>query len=146
MDRNFNEPKELNLEDYQEYFVLDDRTGDLFIRTDLKKHMKTLKGDKIWLLLKIMSFNGGDEEEHQHDIDMFEYGKGIAYRTRKAFDNMRDALMQALIERDGAKCKHCRSTNDLTVDHIVAVVKGGKNLISNMQILCRSCNSRKGAR
>lgn len=141
------EPKELNLEDYQEYFVLDDRTGDLFIRTDLKKHMKSLKGDKIWLLMKIMSFMpGDDEEEHAEDVRLFEYGKGMAYRTRREFNSMRDALMNALIERDGNKCKICGTIENMTIDHIVPVVKGGQNVISNLQLLCRSCNSRKGAR
>lgn len=141
------EPKELNLEDYQEYFVLDDRTGDLFIRTDLKKHMKALRGDKIWLLMKIMSFMpNDDEEEHAEDIRMFEYGKGMAFRTRQEYRSMRDALMDALITRDGKYCKSCGTTENMSIDHVVPVVKGGKNVISNLQLLCRSCNSRKGAR
>lgn len=141
------EDKELNLEDYQEYFVLDDRTGDLFIRTDLKKHMKTLKGEKIWLLMKIMSFMPGDNiEDYHEDIKRFEYGRGIAYRTRQEFGTMRDALMSALIDRDGNKCKICGTVENITIDHIIPVVKGGKNIISNLQLLCKSCNSRKGAR
>jgi hypothetical protein len=140
------EEKELDLQDYQEFFVLDDRTGDLLIRTDLREHMKKLSGDKIWLLLKIMSYTGGDDEQHQQDIQRFEHGKGLAYRTRIEYYNMRDALMSTLIERDGSTCRNCGTTNDLTVDHITPVIKGGKNVISNLQILCRSCNSRKGAR
>lgn len=47
------------------------------------------------------------------------------------------------------KCKQCKKTltwEDFTVDHIVAHVKGGKTTLRNAQIMCRSCNSRKGAR
>jgi 5-methylcytosine-specific restriction endonuclease McrA len=59
---------------------------------------------------------------------------------------MRNALMSAIIERDGYYCKNCNSTENITIDHIVPVSKGGKNILSNLQLLCRSCNSKKGAK
>lgn len=141
--------KELDLNDYKEYFVLDEDTGNLFVRTDLKTHMKKLRGDKIWLLMKIMSFNekrGDDIDEYMKDIERFENGRGEYYRTRQEYYGMRDALLQALADRDGLVCKSCGATENLSIDHIVAVINGGKNVLSNLQILCRSCNSKKGAR
>jgi hypothetical protein len=48
--------------------------------------------------------------------------------------------------RDNFTCKHCGSRRDLSVDHIIAESKGGPMELSNLQTLCRSCNSRKGAR
>jgi 5-methylcytosine-specific restriction protein A len=36
--------------------------------------------------------------------------------------------------------------SDLTVDHLVPKARGGSDHLSNLRVLCRSCNSRKHAR
>ena len=48
--------------------------------------------------------------------------------------------------RDDYKCKNCGagSYSDLTVDHIYPRSRGGSNDPSNLQTLCRGCNSDKG--
>lgn len=52
--------------------------------------------------------------------------------------------VRALIyERDGFRCVTCGSRDELSVDHIVAESKGGLMVLTNLQTLCRSCNSRK---
>jgi 5-methylcytosine-specific restriction endonuclease McrA len=40
-------------------------------------------------------------------------------------------------------CREALADNDETVDHIVALVKGGTNDRKNVQLLCRRCNCRK---
>ncbi len=49
-------------------------------------------------------------------------------------------------ERDNFRCQHCGVRRYLSVDHIVPESCGGGRELSNLQTLCRSCNSRKGAR
>jgi 5-methylcytosine-specific restriction endonuclease McrA len=44
----------------------------------------------------------------------------------------------------GNRCAKCPST-EVTQDHKVPLSKGGTNNIDNLQPLCHSCNSRKGA-
>jgi 5-methylcytosine-specific restriction endonuclease McrA len=51
-----------------------------------------------------------------------------------------------VFERDGHRCQICGSTENLVLDHIVPIAKGGGDEPSNLQALCWSCNSRKGAR
>lgn len=45
----------------------------------------------------------------------------------------------------GNKCLCCGSRKDITKDHVVPIKLGGRDHVSNVQPLCRSCNSRKGA-
>lgn len=57
-----------------------------------------------------------------------------------------DSLRLAVYERDGFACLHCGTTDALSLDHIHPWSLGGPDTIENLQTLCRSCNSRKGAR
>lgn len=41
------------------------------------------------------------------------------------------------------KCRYCQSTENLTIDHKVPVVQGGKEDIKNLQCLCKRCNGIK---
>lgn len=52
---------------------------------------------------------------------------------------------EAVFERDGNRCLKCGSSNDLSIDHVVPLSKGGDNDTDNLQTLCKTCNSSKGA-
>lgn len=45
-----------------------------------------------------------------------------------------------------SKCRKRLAWDDFTVDHIIAHVRGGRTNLRNAQLMCRSCNSRKGSR
>jgi len=63
----------------------------------------------------------------------------IKARGRTAY-HLRDRLL-GLFNR----CMACGTTDDLTIDHVIALGQAGAtNDPSNLQVLCRSCNSTKG--
>ena len=54
-------------------------------------------------------------------------------------------LRRKVLERDKYRCVECGTHIDLSIDHIHPESKGGGLAMDNLQTLCRSCNSRKGA-
>lgn len=55
-------------------------------------------------------------------------------------------LAREVMERDAYRCVQCGTHFNLTCDHIVPESKGGETTFDNLQTMCRSCNSKKGAR
>lgn len=70
------------------------------------------------------------------------------------------SVRKAVIERDGKICKLCgrkvvisskrrRRTkgidNQLTLDHIVPISKGGGPTVDNLRVTCRSCNIKRAS-
>jgi len=56
------------------------------------------------------------------------------------------ALRELVMERDHRRCVICGDTEDITLDHITPQMFGGQHTEENLRVLCRSCNSSKGAR
>lgn len=50
----------------------------------------------------------------------------------------------SIYERDGHRCKKCgKYSNNLEIDHIFPISKGGKSEYDNLQTLCHECNIKK---
>lgn len=49
-----------------------------------------------------------------------------------------------IFKMQGNNCLCCGKLGDIGIDHIVPISHGGDNNIDNLQVLCRSCNSKKG--
>ncbi len=77
---------------------------------------------------------------HRTDIPKrTDMGKLPSYKTHK----------KTLYSQQGGNCAGCKTHFEIRhfdVDHIIARAKGGTDHIDNLQLLCGSCNSIKGAR
>ena len=78
------------------------------------------------------------------DLPLHEIGK-----IRPDLEKMlRDSTFEKYTDSEGNYyCACCgfkdRNRSPFQVDHIIAMNNGGKSVVENLQILCRSCNSRK---
>lgn len=70
-------------------------------------------------------------------------------RQRKQREGLRPSVRFDVLHRDGFRCVYCGATakvSPLHVDHVVPVVKGGSDEMSNLVTACADCNLGKGDR
>lgn len=56
------------------------------------------------------------------------------------------AVREEVFRRDEYRCNSCQcsgTAKTLEIDHIIPLALGGTNDLSNLQILCSSCNRQK---
>lgn len=51
-----------------------------------------------------------------------------------------------ILERDSYTCQCCGATEHLCIDHVIPASRGGDSSDDNLQVLCNSCNTKKGNR
>lgn len=73
------------------------------------------------------------------------YWNDPEYHRMKALANIHGVEPKVLKDLP-KECALCGSTDNLTVDHMFPVCRGGKSNVENLQTLCGSCNSFKGSR
>lgn len=63
-------------------------------------------------------------------------------QRRRAAGNLTVADWRTVLNLYGNRCLAC-GANEVTIDHIVPISRGGRNTVDNVQPLCGTCNTRK---
>jgi len=66
-----------------------------------------------------------------------------AKKRLRMYANLFNRDLRKTLINSEAICVNCETNKGLVLDHIIPVSKGGKNVIENIQILCKKCNRAK---
>lgn len=58
-------------------------------------------------------------------------------------EDLKPVEIKSVLKRDNYTCQKCGSIENLTIDHIKPLSKGGNNDLENLQTLCLECNQKK---
>lgn len=78
-------------------------------------------------------------------------GEYVRKHPRRARPKISKRTRALVLKMDNYSCRRCgvgwrdHPAIRLEIDHRVPLAKGGTNDITNLQVLCWSCNSKKGA-
>lgn len=125
-------------------------------RSQLKDKINKLKG---LLAHRAPHLSTADLIEKLCDLGLEKWGKGafetastnlnsnsslnVGRNTENALHSHSwESLKKYIWRRDKGQCQNCGSSFALEVDHIVPKAKGGEDNVSNLRLLCRSCNQR----
>lgn len=103
----------------------------------------------IGLMLSV--FNEGKKFEERLDRESKQLGitkEELRQRYqndafKRSSRNISPSMRKSLLEAYDYKCAYCGSSENLQIDHIHPVSKGGWKNWDNLQVLCQDCNLRK---
>lgn len=83
------------------------------------------------------------KKTHKEIVNAYNASRRGKIRGAGGSFNKKD--VDSLLIKQTGKCNYCDSTLfKYDIDHIIPVALGGSNLMNNLQLLCKSCNLRKG--
>ncbi len=127
---NFVISTQYNKYDGYEHFILrftginKNYTKDEFIKEAINCIIKSWEFIEMYQRLGNIPFKKIRKEEHE---------------KRKVAKKLR----WSIYKKDDFTCQKCGIQEDLEVDHIIPLSKGGKDELINLQTLCKPCNVRK---
>lgn len=92
---------------------------------------------------QVVNFTKHQTPHHKEVSSEIPAPPGCQQVTRHAYD-VPTPVRNAVFDRDGHACLKCGAADLLSIDHVVPLAAGGDNSASNLQTLCKRCNSSKG--
>lgn len=120
-----------------------------------KKHKVYHQRNKTWLNAKARGRYQQSRDEHRayrtayYQSDRGKMVRAVAQQRRRARKKQVHSVpysgveLQQHYEKFGRCCAYCLTPSELTVDHFIALVNGGANVLGNIVPACLRCNCSK---
>ena len=92
--------------------------------------------------IQCVNFTKHQNPHHKEAASLIPPPPGQEASSRLPYDVSAE-LRAAVFKRDNHECLRCSAAERLEIDHIIPLSKGGDNAITNLQTLCKTCNSSK---
>ncbi|MGI0083110.1 MAG: HNH endonuclease [Nitrosopumilaceae archaeon] len=99
--------------------------------------VKTIRELIYWEYSKLIAKAAGFDGNYRFIMSRFTKLKN---NQMKISDFSEDEDEEMMMERE---CVYCGAKENLSIDHIIPISKGGPNVASNKVLSCKSCNSSK---
>lgn len=105
--------------------------------------------EKMFHRIKNITSKSGNRYAYNYLVESIHTKNGSRQKVKKYLGRakhlgvLRNEDIKALFKKYGYRCALCYCQENLTIDHIIPLTKGGTNDIPNLQILCLDCNLRK---
>ena len=73
-------------------------------------------------------------------------GASVYFHRRRANGKITRKVLDSVYQKYSYKCVYCKTSDNLSLDHIKPVSLGGDNSFNNLQVLCMTHNLSKGNR
>ena len=99
--------------------------------------------------IKNIRAKNGNMHSYLYLVDSKHTKEGSRQRVKKYLGRvkhlsiLRKETIQSVFKKYNYQCALCYSQENLVIDHIIPLSKGGTNDIFNLQVLCKECNLRK---
>ncbi len=94
------------------------------------------------MTLQVMELE--DSERRRFERLRHQFSVARQEETMVKRERVSEEVRIAVWRRDEGKCAQCGNREKLEYDHIVPVSKGGSNTVRNIELLCETCNRKKG--
>jgi len=64
----------------------------------------------------------------------------VSAQRRAASGYLSPSMRLKVLTKGNFECNYCGGTKRLEIDHIIPIIRGGKTILKNLQVLCKTCN------
>ena len=119
------------------YPLITDTTARKFLEIINKNIIRKLFSRENLLRIKVYIHTGATNYRNKLLND-----ENIERQKACSFTSRQD-IKDWVFEKHGKICLACGTNKNISLDHVIPIIKKGENIKENLQPLCKPCNSRK---